>query len=539
MSDQPTHDPSALDFTDRTRSFAVVDGVSFDVIVIGAGITGAGVARDAATRGLSVLLVEAGDIACGTSSRSSKMIHGGLRYLAQGDINLVREAASERQVLRLIAPHLAKKIPFVLPGSWRYVTALRAGLTTFEKLGRVPDHEQHEVWNGRELEAAEPFIGKDRFAHAVVYPEFLTNDARLTLANVRSAAAAGAAVLTYAPVSRLVVEHGVAVGVEVRGALPGESLGATARGTVIVNAAGPWVDAIRAMEDPTAPARLTMTKGVHVVVPRDRLPISRTVVGKGRDKRSVFAVPLHDVTYLGTTDTFYDGADVWPSVDIDDVDYLTEFAREMFDGPRLDHGDIVSMWAGVRPLIGQAGKSPSEISRKDEIWDGRGGVVSIAGGKLTAYRTMAERVVDLAVERVGRAAGPCVTAEQSLVGGEVDVAAMTARLAVSTGDAERLVDLYGSEAPEIVDGVEAEVRHAIRAEGALTLTDVWVRRTARAWFTLEPVGPTLERAAVVMGELLGWSPSERSRQVAECAGHHTDTFAALSIVSTTSEEPRP
>lgn len=508
-----------LDHRDRAALFASLDGAHFDLIVIGAGITGAGVARDAALRGLTVALVEARDLASGTSSRSSKMIHGGLRYLAQGDVSLVREAASERQVLRRIAPHLARRSTFYLPGSTGATTKMRAALATFERLGKVPKAERHEVLGEAELLEREPTLLPGRFASAVAYPEFITNDARLTLANVRSAAEAGAAVVTYAPVTRMLTAHGRACGVEVRGALPGESVGAVLHGSVVVNAAGPWVDAIRALESDGAGSRLSITKGIHVVVPHERLPVTSTVTTIGRDKRPVFAVASGPVTYLGTTDTFYPSPDEWPSIDHGDVEYLFEAMARTFAGPPLADSDVVSMWAGVRPLIAQEGKNPSEISRRDEVWNGPAGVLSIAGGKLTAYRTMAERVVDTVIERLGRRPVPGTTADQPLVGGE----------AVSEIDG-RLGELWGSEAAAIVTGggdVAAEVRHAVRCEGALRLEDYWVRRGARAWFTLDPVGPDLDAAAAQMAELCDWSPERTAAEVANCRTIHTDAMSCL------------
>jgi glycerol-3-phosphate dehydrogenase len=525
-----------LDVRDRSARFARLDAATVDLVVIGAGITGAGIAFDAATRGLSVVLVDASDIAAGTSSRSSKMIHGGLRYLAQGDVELVREAASERQVLRRTAPHLARMCPFVVPGSTVGTTKMRAGLAMFEKLGKVPRHERHEVWDGDELGIHEPTMRQGRFSGAVVYPEFLTNDARLTLANVRAAVGAGASVLTHAPVTSIIVESGRAVGIECRGALPGETLGCSVRARVIVNAAGPWVDVVRALESTDAPKRLTVTKGIHVVVPRDRLPVSRTIAWGAVDRRSVFAVPSGEVTYLGTTDSFHPDVDEWPAVTTADIGYLVDEAARTFDGPRLDAGDVVSIWSGIRPLIGQEGRSPSEISRKDEVWVGPAGVISIAGGKLTAYRKMAQRVVDDVVERLGVTAGPCATAELPLHGGDGDPAALVAALSPRCGEqrAQWLVDLLGTDAPAVVDAggdLRAEVHHAITADGALTLTDIWVRRLARAWFTLDPIGPALTEAAAVAGPLLGWDDTRQAAEIDTVVRHHTDALAPLAGIA--------
>lgn len=531
----PSVPPGSIDQRDRSAAFARLGSAEFDVVVIGAGITGAGVARDAALRGLRVALVEARDIASGTSSRSSKMIHGGLRYLAQGDVALVREAATERQVLRRIAPHLTRISPFVMPGSRGMIAKVRAGLVAFERLGRVPRDERHRSLDPVELLEREPTLAPDRFAAGVVYPEFLTNDARLTVANVRSAVAAGATVLTRAAATRITVgSNGRADGVEVTGTLPDESEQVRARCRLVVNAAGPWVDAVRALEAPDEPARLALTKGIHVVVPHHRLPVRDTVITLGPDKRPVFAVAAGPVTYLGTTDTFYADPDEWPTIDASDVRYLFDAMGRTFDGPALGPADVVSLWAGVRPLIAPAegnDASPSELSRRDETWTGPAGVVSVAGGKLTAYRTMAERIVDGLVADLGTGSLRCRTADVPLVGGDGDSDTLVARLDERVGGAaNRLVDLWGSDAAAIVDDggdVAAEARFAVCHEGALRLEDLWIRRSARGWFTLDPVGDDLEVAADAMAGLLGWSAARRAAEVAACRRIHDAARSSL------------
>ncbi|MEJ0067277.1 MAG: glycerol-3-phosphate dehydrogenase/oxidase [Caulobacteraceae bacterium] len=519
-----------LDLRDRDRLFAGIDGARFDVAVIGGGITGAGIARDAAMRGLAVALIEAEDFASGTSSRSSKMIHGGLRYLPMGDIALVREAASERKAVQAIAPHLARETPFVIPArTTASIAKLRTGLWAFETLGGVPKSRKHEVWSQQQLLEREPAIAADGLAGAVAYPEYLTDDARLTLANVRSAAACGATCLNHARVDAIMIDGGAAIGLAIADG------GRRARlfAKTIVNAAGPWVDAVRALEEPGATARLQLSKGVHIVVDRDRLPVNRTVIMAAADRRSVFAVPKGRATYLGTTDAFYEGADLWPQIDRADVDYLIEAATRCFSTPPLREADITSAWSGVRPLVAEAGKSASEVSRKDEVWVGPAGVISIGGGKLTAYRRMAERVVDRIEETLGRKVSACRTAEEALPGGDVDVAA--ARTALERGgltaiDADRLVSLYGAEAAAIAaDGgdITAEARHAVLAEGALTLEDYWVRRSARAWFAEGGGLGDLAPATDAMGHLLGWDEAERSRQIAACRAIHDHNMAAF------------
>ncbi|QUD88716.1 glycerol-3-phosphate dehydrogenase/oxidase [Phenylobacterium montanum] len=521
----------ALDLRARARLFRDLESRVFDLVVIGGGVTGAGVARDAALRDLSVALLEARDFASGTSSRSSKMIHGGLRYLAQGDTALVKEAASERQVLRRIAPHLTRISPFIVPApTLASVAKLRAGLWMFEKLGGAPAEERHQIWDRRELAEREPLLRADDFHAAAVYPEFLTDDSRLTVANVRAAAGAGAVVLSYAPVVALSGDPAEAA--ICRSSLPGETLQARVRGRVIVNAAGPWVDGVRRMEEAGADQRLTLTKGVHVVVPRSRIPINHTVILRGADKRGLFAVPRGDRTYIGTTDTFYADPDEWPRITREDIAYLFQAAERGLKIAPLSFDDISSVWSGVRPLIGQAGKAPSEISRRDEVWTGPSGVVTIAGGKLSAYRAMAERIVDLVQERLGRKASKAATAETPLPGGDGDHRALMAdpALIACSEVATRLVELYGSEAPTVArDGgdVAAEARHAVLCEGALRLEDYWVRRSMRAWFGADAGLSALAPAADAMAGLLDWDAARTRAEIDACRRIHHESLAAL------------
>ena len=530
---------ASLDFRDRSKLFAALDGQRFDLLVIGGGVTGAGVARDAAMRGISVALVEARDFASGTSSRSSKMIHGGLRYLPQGDIALVREAASERKAVEAIAPHLARQTPFVMPARTQAAIAkLQAGLWTFEKLGGVPKDRRHQVWSPAEVAEREPAIDRSDLAGAVVYPEYLTEDARLTLANVRSAQAAGAVVANYARVAEIILEGGQAVGARVVEAPEIGQRQAAVFAKVVVNAAGPWVDALRVLEAGAGPSRLRLTKGIHLVVDRASLPVNRTVIMTAADRRSVFAVPKGEFTYIGTTDTFYEGADYWPRIEPADADYLLAACSARFSTPTLTARDVVSAWAGVRPLVAEEGKAASDISRKDEIWTGPGGVLSIAGGKLTAYRKMAERIIDLAEAALGRKHAKSTTAAEALVGGDVDVAATEASLqssGLSAVAARRLVALYGSEAAAIARAggdPAAEARQAVLHEGALTLEDWWVRRSGRAWFDHKGGVDALAPAAAEMAGLLGWSAAETAAQVDACRKIHQDTLASLTAPAT-------
>lgn len=507
---------TALDTRQRRAQFAELESRHFDVAVIGGGITGAGIARDAAMRGLSVALVEARDFGSGTSSRSSKMIHGGLRYLAQGDVALVKEAASERQVLRRIAPYLTRLSPFLIPTTNMAMAAkLRTGLWTFEKLGGVPEAEKHEVIGLAELQRREPLMRTSGLNGAILYPEFLTDDARLVLANIRSAHAAGAVVLNHAAASQLTGDGLVATST-----LEGETLGSRVRAKLVINAAGAWVDQVRALEAGEGDTRLSLSRGIHLVLPRDRLAINSTLIIRAPDKRSIFAVPRGQFTYLGTTDVFHDGADYWPAPARSDIDYLLQATTAALDIPSIADDEIVSLWSGVRPLIAQPGKKANAVSRKDEIWTSPAGLVSIAGGKLSAYRAMAERVVDLAAERLGAAVKPCCTAEEPLPGGNQSVGDVLKSLTTfDAAAAERLAGLYGNEASEIVAAggdIAAEAARAVTHEGAATLEDYWVRRSARAWFDQAAGLHALEPAAAAMGALLGWNSVQRAAQVAHC-----------------------
>jgi len=521
----------ALDLRDRAAIFRALEADVFDLVVIGGGITGAGVARDAALRGLTVALIEARDFASGTSSRSSKMIHGGLRYLAQGDTGLVKEAASERQTLRRIAPHLTRISPFIVPApNLASVAKLRAGLWLFEKLGNAPASEHHQMWSKAELAEREPVLDSSDFHSAAVYPEFLTDDARLTLANVRGAVGEGAVAINYAEAVQVV---GSPIDtVVIRSDLPGESLEARVRARVVVNAAGPWVDAVRALEETGAPPRLTLTKGVHVVLPHTRVPINHTIILRGADKRGLFAVPRDGFTYLGTTDTFYPGADTWPDITSEDVRYLFDGAQRSLKIAPLTLNDIVAVWSGVRPLVAQAGKSPSEISRRDEVWTGPSGMITIAGGKLSAYRAMAERIVDTVVDRLGKPARPVSTGEVFLPGGDFDPAVLAAFPALKAlGDAApRLIDLYGAEAEAVATeggDVAAEARRAVLVEGAQRLEDYWVRRSVRAWFSPDAGLSALQPAAAAMAGLLGWDATRIQSEIAACRAIHDHSRAAL------------
>ena len=515
---------------ERARAMDALEREHFDLAIVGGGITGAGVAREAALRGLRVALFEAEDFAAGTSSRSSKLIHGGLRYLALGDVGLVRESALERKVIFRLAPHLAERRWMVLPVRSR--TALlkfRAAITTYEKLGAVERDDLHQNWGVDELERHEPALDRSEWRYACAYREYLTDDARLVLANLRAAAGRGALALNRAGVSAISVENGRASGVTVRCRLTDRELHVRAR--CVVNAAGAWVEAVRRLEDPDAQKLLHLSKGVHVGVPASRLPVRNLLLLATDDRRGIFALRRDEIVFIGTTDTTYrSGAELWPRVTRADVEYLLAPLSRYFTDAKLEPDEVRTAWAGLRPLVAEPGKPPTDISRKDEILIGRAGVVTVAGGKLTGYRPMAERTLERVAQVLGRTL-PELGEGPPLPGGDFsgELPALAASLERSRGVtracAQHLARLYGAEAERVLElGAEplapgapvaaGEVDWAVRHEAAATVEDVLYRRTRVALFEPEARSSIAEPLAQRMAVLCGWSAEKTAAELA-------------------------
>jgi len=510
---------SAIQCFDRPRLIRELEATEYDLLVIGGGITGAGIARDAAMRGLKVALLEAQDFASGTSSRSSKMIHGGLRYLLKGDIPVVKESVSEREILHNIAPHLAEKSHYVITTRSLFNSiVLRTALRIYEFFGNVERQDRHKVWSLSELKQREPLLNTEGVYDALVYIEYLTDDARLTLATIRSAIQAGAVALNYMKVTD--ISKTKVFNVTAKSQLPEDDSQLVVNAKMVINAAGPWVDQLCRLENQHQKDRLALSRGIHLVVPRARLPLNHTMVMTAADKRIVFAVPGRETTYLGTTDEFYPRNDYWPDIYQKDIDYLLATTNSYFPSTKLTTKDITSVWSGIRPLIGTKDTKATEISRKDEVWIGPMGMLSIAGGKLSAYRAMAERVVDNIVKLGGFSAKPCSTAEQQLPGGGQTNTAPFRTLS------PRLLKLYGSEAHivnQLGKGLDAEVRFAVLIEGAVRLEDYWARRSSRAWFDTDAGMSALEPASQIMKQLLGWSETRRQQEIDHCIAINAST----------------
>lgn len=551
------------EFSSRTRArhLDTLAREGFDLLVIGGGITGAGIVRDASLRGLRVALVERRDFAAGTSSRSSKLIHGGLRYLPQGDVGLVREAANERRALRRLAPHLARPIQMLYPVHSRsgYAT-ISAGLWTYDRMARVLKEERNQMLSRDETLALEPLVRPDKVYGAGLYYEYLTDDARLVVETIKSAAALGAVIANYASVTQLLVDGGQLTGAVVHDAAADAEI--VVRAQAIVNAAGPWVDEVRLLQGGNERPRLHLTKGIHLVLRRERLPVSRIVVMNTPDKRSVFVVPRGDVVYLGTTDTDYEGRYDDPSITLDDVQYLLAAANATFAVERLGLDDIVGAWAGLRPLLHEEGKKATEISRKDEVMIGPTGLVSIGGGKLTTFRKMAERVVDLVVAQLQERGVPSPekkgdSEQMPLSGGETgdDIDAFAMHLKqrwplVPADIVDRLVTVYGSNGERMVEAMggdpslaercapgspvtRSEVAYAVREEMAMTLEDFLERRARLFLWDVHNGLTVAPQVARIMGDLLGWDAQRCSAEVANYQEHVRDvkTFTAPDTAS--------
>ncbi len=516
-----------------------------DLLIVGGGITGAGIARDAARRGIRTALVDKGDFGSGTSSASSRLIHGGLRYLETGAFRLVFEASHERRVLLRIAPHLVWPVPFLFPvyrGARVPPWKLRVGMWAYDALAAFRNVHRHRWLGPAAVRRLEPELRDRELRGAALYYDAQTDDARLVMATVRSAAGAGALVANYAEATSLLTPDGRVRGAAVRDVLDGTTR--TVRALVVVNAAGPWSDAVRRMDRPGIEPLLRLTRGSHVVVPRARLGHRHAItLTSPLDGRVMFVLPWGEVSYIGTTDVDDPGDGDAVTTTADDVTYLLRSANAYFPAARLTPADVRATWAGLRALV-RAGPqtSASAVSREHIVEESSGGLLTIAGGKLTTYRTMAAELVDRVAARLheadGRPRAPAPpTDREALPGGEAaDFAVLTAALreqGASEATADHLVRAYGGEAPAILNRVKrnkvlarplaegrpeirAEVEHVVEREMAVRLGDVLARRLHFFWQTADQglgVAPAVARK---LREMLGW---DADREAAELAAY--------------------
>jgi glycerol-3-phosphate dehydrogenase len=520
----------------RREKLQRIGAQTFDVLVIGGGINGTGIAREAALRGLRTVLVEKGDFGSGTSSRSSKLVHGGFRYLESGDLSLVFEASRERDLLRRrLAPHLVTPLRFFFPiyrGSPLPLWKLRLGLTLYDVLAAFRNIERHRGVRRDDRDGVEPLLREDGFLGGALYYDCFTDDARLVLENALGAEEAGAICLNYAVVDSFAKDpEGLLDGATIRD-LDGDGSVVRVRARSVVNATGPWLDRIRALDDQTAKPVLRPTKGVHLVVPRERVGNRNAVVLHAvRDGRLFFVIPWEHHTIIGTTDTDYFGSPDAVRAEAEDIDYLLESLNFYFPTAGLAEGDVVSTFAGLRPLVaGARPEAPSEVSREDELFESPSGLVSLGGGKLTTYRRVAIKVVDRVARGLRARFGMRVRAGSGseslpLPGGRDAVRRF------SEGD-DRLHRRYGSRTRDLLDlaartpssyeplepgvpDIQAEASFAASREMACRIEDVLRRRTHVALKAADGGARAATVTAELMGERLGWSRTTREQRVRE------------------------
>ncbi|WP_282178638.1 glycerol-3-phosphate dehydrogenase/oxidase [Maribacter stanieri] len=507
---------------ERQKTIDNLKSEDFDLVVIGGGITGGGIALDAASRGLKVALLEKGDFASGTSSKSTKLIHGGLRYLKQFDFWLVKEVGSERAIVHKLAPHLVLPEKMLLPlienGSYgKWLTSI--GLKVYDILAQVSGDDKRKMIEKKEAMKLEPLLPKKILNGAGYYAEYRTDDARLTIENIKTSLLFGAQALNYAKVNAFIYENEKVAGVKATDEVTGQEF--TIKSKYVISAAGPWVDDLRSLNNSKKGKQLHLTKGVHLVFPYEKLPVKQSVYFDIPDGRMMFAIPRGKITYVGTTDTNYNDNKDKVTTNIADAIYLISAVNNMFPDINLELDDIVSSWAGLRPLIHEEGKSASELSRKDEIFVSDTGLISIAGGKLTGYRKMAERVVDRIAKKMEDdhdiELKDCYTEKIFLSGNDnfkkfkhvkkyIDqVYSEIKEEGFTKHDAWFLVTNYGKQTSKILETyatlvdedkyvrlAKAELAFGIDYEMVQNPMDFFIRRTGRLYFDIESIRTLME-----------------------------------------------
>ena len=525
---------------DRCAALDRLDNEHFDVVVIGGGITGAGVALDAANRGLTTAVVEMNDFASGTSSKSSKLVHGGLRYLQQGEIGLVYEALAERQVLRKIAPHLVEILPFLIPMfrkngllNPKLARALGLAMWQYDLTGGLRIGKRHKRLSKEQVLEHMPCLDGENLDSGYLYFDARADDARLTLELLRTAVLRhGAVAVNRCRVMGIHKNHDGASAIEVEA--DGRKLVVTTK--CVVNATGVWTDSIRELDEGVNPQSIRPAKGVHIAVPRSRVDTDVAVVVPTSDRRSVFVVPWDDVTYVGTTDTDYHGEVDEVSCTAEDIDYLLA-ALNKSTTSNLTRSDVVGSWAGLRPLVAgspDAGGKTKDLSRRHSVDVSTSGVVTVTGGKLTTYRRMASDAVDVVTGQLGLKRR-CRTAKLAIVGAcEEPQNASPAELHLYRryGSQARvlaaMVDVDPTLGKPLVEGLsylKAEAVYAVRHEMATTLDDVMSRRTRARLLDASASRMAAEATALLIAPELGWS---ETRIDAEVAHYHSLVDADLS-----------
>jgi glycerol-3-phosphate dehydrogenase len=488
----------------------------FDLLIIGGGITGAGIALDAASRGLSVALIDKGDFASGTSSKSTKLIHGGLRYLKQLEFGLVKQVGHERDIAYRNAIHLVRPQKMLLPiydwGSMNLVAASIA-VYIYDWLAGVKSSERRKVLSAKQALKYEPTLPEKGLKGAVLYTEYVTDDARLTIEILKKAEELGAICLNYCEALEPIFTKNEIQGIRVRFKITDEEFLIYAN--AVINAAGPWTDEVRKKAEPISGKKLVLSKGVHLVFDRMKIPVAGPMyIDVKKDSgRMIFLIPRENSVYAGTTDTIYSGNPDDSVVSKADAAYILTAINDYFENIHLIESDILSSWAGFRPLIGEPGKKTSEISRKDEIFVTQNGLISIAGGKLTGYRVMAEKAIKKLSDLKGLNLPPPKTKNIQLSGAQFESEKELhlfiekcidecRQLPVKAHEVMSLAHRYGSNASEIIEKaydifntnrlhpnplLEAEVMYSIEKEFALKPADFFIRRSGMLYFSIRQI----------------------------------------------------
>lgn len=526
----------------RPKLLKKLANTTYDLLVIGGGATGSGIALDAASRGLTTALIDKQDFAAGTSSRSTKLIHGGLRYLKQFEVALVREVGRERATVHKLAPHLVVSEKMLLPlikGGTYGKLATSLGLMVYDVLAGVESADQRVMLSKEKTMELEPLLNEELLEGSGFYAEYRTDDARLSLEVLKTAALYGAHSINYVEAQDFIYEDNMVVGAKCQDLLGEGQFEIKAR--QVVNAAGPWVDELREKNNSLEGKHLFLSKGVHIVLPHEKFPIKNSIYFDVPDGRMLFAIPRGKITYLGTTDTPYKGNKENPRTNREDVEYLINGLTHVFPEIQLKVEDVISSWAGLRPLIHEEGKSASEISRKDEIFISDSNLVSIAGGKLTGYRKMAERVVDEVADRLKRKhdikSKRCKTHKIIISGGgysnaeEVTsyidkIADRLATYGFDRHEAEYMVHNYGKQSDRLVDHfieqedhtelglISSELWFGLNFEMVNSAMDFFSRRTGRLYFNIQSIREYKKELLRQMGEHLSWSDERKEKEEA-------------------------
>ncbi|GGC82586.1 aerobic glycerol-3-phosphate dehydrogenase [Thalassobacillus devorans] len=527
---------------ERQETLKSMTEEQLDVLIIGGGITGAGIAMDAASRGMKTAVVEMQDFAAGTSSRSTKLVHGGLRYLKQFEVKMVAEVGKEREIVFQNGPHVTTPewmmLPFHKGGTFGPLST-NLGLRVYDYLAGVKKSERRTMFSAEEAIEREPLIKRDNLRGAGFYVEYKTDDARLTLEVLKKAVEHGALAANYAKVVDFSYDNEAKItGAIIEDQTDGRRY--TIRAKKIINAGGPWVDHLREIDGSKKGKTLHLTKGVHLVFDGKRFPLRQAIYFDTPDGRMVFAIPRDGKTYVGTTDTTYEGDIAHPTMTEEDRAYLIDSINYMFPTVDITVEDVESSWAGLRPLIHEEGKDPSEISRKDEIFISDSGLISMAGGKLTGYRKMAETAIDLVrdmfMEDEGIRYSDSETKHMPISGGNVGGAKRFEKyleertsqgksIGLPEEKARELADLYGSNVGLVFDFYEqgkdraetagidrvafAMLQYGLEYELVYRPVDFFVRRTGALFFNIDWVHQHKDAVIAYMAKELNWNETQK------------------------------